>query len=76
MVMVYKMDLMRESGWGQGMMMDYKGDMEKTLMIVKGVVGECKMKLVWGYSMVMDYKVILMREPSLMCRVEYDKMYM
>ena len=52
----YKM----ESGWGQGMMMYYKGVMEKTIMIVKGVVGGYKMKLVWGYSMVMDYMVILM----------------
>ena len=26
--------------------------------------------------MMMDYKVILMREPSLMCRVESDKRYM
>ena len=43
----------------------YKGYMGKHIMIVT-VVGECKMKPVWGYRMVMDCKVMLRREPSLM----------
>ena len=43
----------------------YKGYMGKHIMIVT-VVGEYKMKPVWGYRMVMDCKVMLRREPSLM----------
>ena len=43
----------------------YKRYMGKPIMIVTEV-WDYKMKFVWGYSMVMDYKVMLMREPSLM----------
>ena len=43
----------------------YKGYMGKHIMIVT-VVGEYKMKPVWGYRMVMDCKVMLRREPRLM----------